>query len=266
MLIIVSPSKTMEICKHPIVHELTKPRFLKETQYIVSLVSKMTIDELKTFMAISDKIATQNYDRFQLFNKKNNQTQKSPAVLTFTGEVYTGLHAANWSNTHFDFAQQHLRILSGMYGSLLPKDEILPYRLEMGSRLKTTKGSNLYHYWKEIITSSLQTDLKKSSSNLLINLASGEYAKVVEFTKLKTRVITFDFYELRNGKKTFVSFSAKRARGLMATYIIKNQIMTFDQLKDFNEEGYLYDIESSTQDHLVFVKDVMFPASEKPKK
>lgn len=256
MIIIVSPSKTMEICTNSKLQELSKPRFLKETQYIASMVSKMTLIELQAFMKISDKIAAQNYERLQQFHKKNNQDQKSPAILTFTGEVYNGLQATNWSNIDFDFAQQHLRILSGMYGSLLPKDEILTYRLEMGSRLKTLKGSNLYHFWKEIITTSLVTDLKKSGSPLLINLASDEYAKVVDFEKLKARVITFDFYELRNNKKTFVSFSAKRARGLMAAYIIKNQIMDFDQLKDFKEEGYQYDIESSTPDNLVFVKEI----------
>ena len=160
--------------------DLSKPRFQQETLYISSLMSEMNIDSLKKFMAISDKIAEQNYHRFQQFNKKNNKIDKSPAVLTFTGEVYNGLHATNWSNDEFDFAQKHLRILSGMYGSLLPKDQILPYRLEMGSRLKTIKGSNLYHYWKEIITASIQTDLKKSGNNLLINLASDEYAKVLD--------------------------------------------------------------------------------------
>lgn len=246
--------------------DLSKPRFQQETLYISSLMSEMNIESLKKFMAISDKIAEQNYHRFQQFHKKNNKIDKSPAVLTFTGEVYNGLDATNWSNDEFDFAQKHLRILSGMYGSLLPKDQILPYRLEMGSRLKTIKGSNLYHYWKEIITASIQTDLKKSGNNLLINLASDEYAKVLDYSKLQSRMITFDFYEIRNGQKTFVSFSAKRARGLMAYYIIKNQITEIEKLKDFDEEEYYQDVTSSSEDHLVFVKDIIVPSNKILKK
>lgn len=254
MLIVISPSKTLETYNGPTRFHLTNHRFNSHTKILVNLLQNKSKEELASFMSLSPTLAEQNFERYQKFYKSTNSNSISAAILTFKGEVYNGLQADTMSDESLSYANDHLRILSGLYGNLRPTDKIVPYRLEMGSRLKTDAGTNLYHYWTEIITASINDDLRKSGSKLLANLASNEYFKVLNTKDLKAKVINFDFYEMRNGKRTFVSFSAKKARGLMASYIIHHKIKETDNLVSFNSEGYKYDEEVSKPFHLVFTR------------
>ena len=252
MLIVISPSKTLEPYNGPTRMPLTNHRFKTHTKVLVTLLQNKSKEELANFMSLSHTLAEQNFERFQQFYKSTNTY--SAAILTFKGELYNGLQAEAMSEESLSYANHHLRILSGLYGSLRPSDKIVPYRLEMGSRLQTDRGTNLYHFWSESITASMNDDLRKSGSEFLANLASDEYFKVLNTKALKAKVIHFDFYEMRNGKRTFVSFNAKKARGLMASYIINNKIREIDQLVNFNSEGYQYDVEASHPFNLVFTR------------
>ena len=254
MLLIVSPSKTMEPFFQNFPFEMTKPQFVKETKELMGILQKMSKSELSTFMSLSDKLTEQNYQRFQEFN--NKKISATPAALTYTGEVFAGLNEKNWDINDFDYAQSNLRILSGLYGCLKPKDAIKPYRLEMASRLVTSETVGLYQFWSEMITAALCKDLKSTKSNIICNLASEEYFKVLKTKNIKATIIDFEFYEIRNGKRTFVSFSAKQARGLMASFIIRNRIENPERLKDFAENNYVWDKENSTPSNLQFVKFV----------
>ena len=252
MLLIVSPSKTMEPFFQNFPFEMTKPQFVKETKELMGILQKMSKSELSTFMSLSDKLTEQNYQRFQEFY--NKKIPATPAALTYTGEVFAGLNAKNWDQRDFDYAQSNLRILSGLYGCLKPKDAIKPYRLEMASRLVTSETVGLYQFWSEKITSALCKDLKSTKSNIICNLASEEYFKVLKTKNIKATIIDFEFYEIRNGKRTFVSFSAKQARGLMASYIVRNSIENPELLKDFKENDYMWDAETSTPTNFKFLK------------
>ncbi len=252
MLLIVSPSKTMEPYCQNFPFEMTKPQFVQETKELMGFLQKMSKSELSTFMSLSDKLTEQNYQRFQEFY--NKKISASPAVLTYTGEVFAGLNAKNWDQRDFDYAQSNLRILSGLYGSLKPKDAIKPYRLEMASRIVTSETVGLYQFWSEKITSALCKDLKSTKSNIICNLASEEYFKVLKTKNIKATIIDFEFYEIRNGKRTFVSFSAKQARGLMASYIVRYSIENPELLKDFKENDYMWDAETSTSTNFKFLK------------
>lgn len=255
MLIILSPSKTMDSVETLSTVATTEPKYSKQAKHLISLLKAMSVNDLMTFMKISENIAIQNLDRYRNFGK-SKLSHPTPAVLSYTGEVYNGLSANVWTNDDLMYAQDRLRIFSGLYGSLKPMDLIYPYRLEMAAKLSTEKGSNLYHFWKEDITKSINEDLKKLGQNTLINLASDEYFKVLDTKKIKANIISLEFYELRAGKRKFVSFSAKRARGLMAGFIIKNRINDVQKIKDFNDEGYYIDEDSSTDNHFVFIKPV----------
>lgn len=253
MLTILSPSKTTD--PSPIIlHQVTVPIFIKETSQLMAVLKKMNIDDLKTLMSVSDKLAEQTYQKFQNFNTTKDNPPAKAAILTFKGEVYTGLDADQMSKEDLNFAQHHLRILSGLYGSLRPLDLIREYRLEMGTRLATTKGTNLYQFWRDKITPSIHADLLRSGNNYLINLASDEYFKSLDQKTLQAVVIQIDFFDIKNGKRTFISFNAKKARGMMANYIIKNRINEPSALTKFDMDGYILDSNSSTDSHFTFVR------------
>ena len=252
MLLIVSPSKTMEPFFQNFPFVMTKPQFVKETRELVGILQKMSKSELSAFMSLSDKLTEQNYQRFQEFF--NIKIPATPAALTYTGEVFAGLNAKNWDINDFDYAQSNLRILSGIYGCLKPKDAIKPYRLEMASRLVTSETVGLYQFWSEKITSVLSKDLKATKSNIICNLASEEYFKVLKTKNINATIIDFEFYEIRNGKRIFVSFSAKQARGLMASFIIRNRIENPERLNDFAENNYVWDKENSSPTNFQFLK------------
>ena len=253
MLTILSPSKTSD--PTPIkIHQPTSAIFTKETAQLIAILKKKSVADLMSLMTISEKLADQNYRRFQNFNLKMDDDFSKAAILTFNGEVYVGLDAGGLSQQDLDFAQQHVRILSGLYGSLRPLDLIREYRLEMGTRLATTKGTNLYQFWRDKITPSIHADLLRSGNNYLINLASDEYFKSLDQKTLHAVVIQIDFFDIKNGKRTFISFNAKKARGMMANYIIKNRINEPSALTKFDMDGYILDSNSSTDSHFTFVR------------
>lgn len=253
MLTILSPSKTSD--PSPIkIHQPTSAIFTKETAQLIAILKKKSVADLMSLMTISEKLADQNYRRFQNFNLKMDDDFSKAAILTFNGEVYVGLDAGGLSQQDLDFAQQHVRILSGLYGSLRPLDLIREYRLEMGTRLATTKGTNLYQFWRDKITPSIHADLLRSGNNYLINLASDEYFKSLDQKTLQAVVIQIDFFDIKNGKRTFISFNAKKARGMMANYIIKNRINEPSALTKFDMDGYILDSNSSTDSHFTFVR------------
>jgi cytoplasmic iron level regulating protein YaaA (DUF328/UPF0246 family) len=253
MLTILSPSKTSD--PTPIkIHQPTSAIFTKETAQLIAILKKKSVADLMSLMTISEKLADQNYRRFQNFNLKMDDDFSKAAILTFNGEVYVGLDAGGLSQQDLDFAQHHVRILSGLYGSLRPLDLIREYRLEMGTRLATTKGTNLYQFWRDKITPSIHADLLRSGNNYLINLASDEYFKSLDQKTLQAVVIQIDFFDIKNGKRTFISFNAKKARGMMANYIIKNRINEPSALTKFDMDGYIFDSNSSTDSHFTFVR------------
>jgi cytoplasmic iron level regulating protein YaaA (DUF328/UPF0246 family) len=253
MLTILSPSKTSD--PTPIkIHQPTSAIFTKETAQLIAILKKKSVVDLMSLMTISEKLADQNYRRFQNFNHKMDDDSSKAAILTFNGEVYVGLDAGGLSQQDLDYAQQHVRILSGLYGSLRPLDLIREYRLEMGTRLATTKGTNLYQFWRDKITPSIHADLLRSGNNYLINLASDEYFKSLDQKTLQAVVIQIDFFDIKNGKRTFISFNAKKARGMMANYIIKNRINEPSALTKFDMDGYILDSNSSTDSHFTFVR------------
>ena len=253
MLTILSPSKTSD--PSPIkIHQPTSAIFTKETAQLIAILKKKSVVDLMSLMTISEKLADQNYRRFQNFNHKMDDDSSKAAILTFNGEVYVGLDAGGLSQQDLDYAQQHVRILSGLYGSLRPLDLIREYRLEMGTRLATTKGTNLYQFWRDKITPSIHADLLRSGNNYLINLASDEYFKSLDQKTLQAVVIQIDFFDIKNGKRTFISFNAKKARGMMANYIIKNRINEPSALTKFDMDGYILDSNSSTDSHFTFVR------------
>lgn len=251
MLLIISPAKTLD----PDVRDLsnsTQPEFLQKAVKIISELKKFKPDELSKLMDISPKLAAMNADRYAQWSPDLHQKQGKASVLVYKGEVYQGLQADDFSLTDFLFAQQHLRILSGLYGVLRPLDLILPYRLEMGTILSIGRSGNLYEYWKSSITNQIVRDIKSSGSDILVNLASEEYFKAIDTGNLKTRIITPVFKDFKNGQYKFISFFAKKARGLMSRFIIKEKILNPLDIKLFNYDGYYFNERMSAENMWTF--------------
>ena len=206
-------------------------------------------------MKLSDKLAGLNVARFTEWQPDFNLDNARQAILAFKGDVYTGLDAQSLSAEDFDYAQQHLRILSGLYGVLRPLDLMQPYRLEMGTKLDNPKGKNLYEFWGERLTQSLNQCLAEQKSKVLLNLASNEYFKAVKPKQLDGTLINVDFKDFKNDQYKIISFYAKKARGIMARDVIQHKIDSVEALKDFTEQGYYYSTEQSKPDHLVFLRD-----------
>jgi uncharacterized protein len=253
MLAIISPAKTLD--STPIKSEAwTLPRLLPQTKALVSIMKKKKPGDLMELMDISEKLAVLNYQRYKQFSPEYTIENSHAAIFTFKGEVYLGLKAETLTTSEVKYAQDHLRILSGLYGVLRPLDLMQEYRLEMGIPLENKKGKNLYEFWGDNITKLLNEDLKNVESKYLVNLASNEYFKAIDKKKLKAKIIDIHFFEEKNGKRTFVSFNAKKARGIMASYIIRNKCTSPEDLKQFKEEGYLFDDLASTETAFTFVK------------
>ncbi|MBK9107315.1 MAG: peroxide stress protein YaaA [Saprospiraceae bacterium] len=240
MLIVISPSKDLDFKKEIPTVSVTQPRFLSQTHAVVEVMKKKSARQLKNLMDISDKLAAENVDRYLKFEIQHQVSNARPAIFAFSGDVYRGLDAYSLGEQEINYCHQHLRILSGLYGLLRPLDLIQPYRLEMGIGLKIGKFKNLYQFWKGIIGKQLQNDLEKSGYNYLINLASQEYFQAIHLPDLKYPVINIHFREERNGKLSFVSFNAKKARGLMARYLADQHCTNALQIKEFNLENYGY--------------------------
>lgn len=251
MLTILSPAKTLNIDKQELVSEYTIPAFLEHSERLVLELKKYSPKKLSALMKINSKLAQLNYERYQDWQKPFNPDNAKQTILSFKGDVYTGLDAETFSQEDFDFAQDHLAILSGLYGVLKPLDLMQPYRLEMGSALKTRKWKNLYEFWGNSITEKIEQML---SGETLINLASQEYFKAIDQKVLKSRIITPVFKENRNGTYKFVHIFGKKARGLMTRFIIQNKITDPQQIKLFDLEGYFYNDPLSNESEWVFTR------------
>ncbi len=252
MLIVLSPAKTLDFESPIKVSKTTEPDFIARSAELVSTLRAMPPAEIGSLMSISDSLAQLNVARYASWSKKFTLDNSRPAMLAFDGDVYEGLDARSLNARQLDWAQKHLRILSGLYGVLRPLDLMQPYRLEMGTRLATKRGKDLYAFWGEQITEALNESLKTAKAGALVNLASEEYFKSVKPAKLDCPVITPVFEEWKGGGYKIVSFFAKRARGLMARYAIEQKLTSPEQLKDFDSEGYGFDTKASNQQRYVF--------------
>ncbi|EHM48551.1 MULTISPECIES: peroxide stress protein YaaA [Hafnia] len=243
MLIIISPAKTLDYESPLATTRFTQPELLDHSAQLMEYCRELTPAQIGSLMKISDKLAGLNAARFAEWQPNFTPQNARQAILAFKGDVYTGLHAEDFSEQDFDFAQQHLRMLSGLYGLLRPLDLMMPYRLEMGIKLHNAKGSDLYSFWGDLLTEKLNQQLKEQGDDVLINLASDEYFKAVKPAKLDGQLIKPVFLDEKGGKFKVISFYAKKARGLMSRFIIQNQLTQPEQLKDFNLEGYFFDEE-----------------------
>ncbi len=254
MIIVISPAKSLYE-KTPIqLEKYTLADFLTEAEKIVSVMKKKKPAQLAKLMEISPKLAELNYHRFQEWTLPFTPENSWQAVLMFNGDVYQGLRAETFTANEFSIAQQHLRILSGVYGILKPLDLIQPYRLEMGTNISIARKKNLYEFWKLKITAKLNEELEETGQKELINLASNEYFSAIDTKKLKARIITPAFKEQKDGQYQMVSFFAKKARGLMSRFIIQNQITDPEEIKAFDLEGYYFNNQLSKGDNWVFTR------------
>lgn len=255
MLALISPAKTLDYESALPTDLHTLPRLLVQSQQLVDLSRKLSASEIANLMSVSEKIAQLNVARFHDWHADLNFTNARQAIYAFKGDVYTGLDAYSLSKADIDFAQQHLRMLSGLYGVLRPLDLMMPYRLEMGTKLSNMRGHNLYAFWGEQITQLINQDLQNSNASVLLNLASDEYYKSVKPSQINAEIIKPVFLDQKNGQYKVISFYAKKARGLMARYMIENKIKKVEDLMEFQSDGYYFDADSSLQGELVFKRD-----------
>ena len=255
MLLVISPAKTLDFDTPANTAIASKPTMLKDSAMLIDRMREFAPDDLVNLMGVSQKIAELNTQRFMNWQMPFTKKNAKQALLAFKGDVYTGLNAETFTEDDFDFAQQHLRILSGLYGVLRPLDLIQPYRLEMGTKLINDKGKNLYEFWNKKPTQALNKQLTSLDSSTVINLASNEYFNAVDKSALKANIITPVFKDYKNGKYKIISFYAKKARGLMSAYIIKNKLQEPSQIKKFNVDGYYFEPQGSTDNEWLFLRD-----------
>jgi cytoplasmic iron level regulating protein YaaA (DUF328/UPF0246 family) len=254
MIVLLSPAKTLDYSKDFDV-EPTAPAFLSDSSKLIKELKTKEPKDIASLMSLSDKLAALNFDRYQSWSaaKKMGDDSK-PALFVFQGDVYQGLQADTFNKKDIIFAQKHLRILSGLYGELRPLDVIKPYRLEMGTKLQTNKGKNLYEFWGKKVQQNIVKELQENQSNLIINLASKEYFTVIGKLPEDIDVVSPVFKDYKNGQYKLISFYAKKARGYMSNWIIKNKIKESADLMNFNEEGYRFSKSESTESEPVFLR------------
>jgi cytoplasmic iron level regulating protein YaaA (DUF328/UPF0246 family) len=255
MLIVLSPAKTLDYETRPHTKKATQPALLERSSALIDDARQLSPDQLSKLMSVSDNIAQLNHQRFMNWSQPFTRDNAKQSVLAFKGDVYTGLDADTMKAADLDFAQKHLRILSGLYGVLRPLDLMQPYRLEMGVKFANSGGKNLYEFWGSDITDVLNAQLNSLKSNVLVNLASNEYFRSVQVKSLNAEVITPVFKEMRNGKFRVISFFAKKARGQMARYAIDQRLKDVAGLKKFRSDGYRYNKAESTAREWVFTRD-----------
>ena len=254
MLMVVSPAKSLDFETRPGTRKFSQPEFLKESNALVKDLRKLEPDDLSELMDISPSLAEENHRRFANWHTPFDLKNSKQAIFAFKGDVYLGLQAEDFGTADLNFAQKHLRILSGLYGVLRPLDLMQPYRLEMGRKFGVNGAKTLYEFWGAKLTDQLNAEFESQSSkkNVLINLASNEYFNSIQTKGLDAEIITPVFKDWSNGKYRIVSFFAKKARGQMAAHIIKNRLQSPAKLKDFAVDGYCFDPEESTDNKLVF--------------
>lgn len=254
MLIVISPAKTLDYETPPKTKVFTTPDYLGQSQQLINRLRKFSSLDISDLMKVSAKIADLNFDRYESWKKPFTVKNAKQSILAFKGDVYTGLDAESFKADDLKFAQNHLRVLSGLYGLLRPLDLMQPYRLEMGTKLKTDSGKNLYEFWGSDITEGLNKQLKKIKSKYLINLASNEYFKSVKPKELSAEIITPAFKEFKNGEYKMIGIYAKKARGLLSRYIIQNRLSDPEDIKSFSEEGYRFNKTLSKGNNFVFTR------------
>ena len=254
MIIVLSPAKTLYY-EFESNHEHSVPAFLSQSSKLISNLKTKEPKDIASLMGLSDKLATLNFDRYQSWSPaKKVSADSKPSMLVFKGDVYQGLQAEDLNNSQMKFAQKHIRILSGLYGILRPLDLMKPYRLEMGTKLETSEGKNLYEFWGDKVQKNVLNELKDQKSDLLINLASKEYFTVLGKLPEDINVVTPTFKDYKNGNYKIISFYAKKARGLMARWIIQNKVTNFEDLSGFDLDGYKYSEAESTATVPVFLR------------
>ena len=253
MLTLLAPSKSLDFSKTDI-KETSLPRLLDDTNSLVQIMRKMSAAKLRKLMSMSEDLAKLNKERFMQFSNDHTGENSKQAILSFKGGVYLGLDAETMNSRDIIWAQNHVRILSGLYGVLRPTDLVQAYRLEMGTGLTTKRGKSIYAWWGEKITNLVNEDLAPHSSKVIFNLASQEYMKSVKVAKLEGEVYSANFFEQRNGEYKFISFTAKKARGLLCRYIIDNRIDEPDDVKGFTVDGFKYLKKLSNEREFIFVK------------
>lgn len=255
MIALLSPAKNLNYTTPATTDIYTQPRFEKESQQLIDKLKKLSKKKVGELMHLSDNLAALNHERYQTWSLPFDAQNAKQAALAFNGEVYTGLNAKEWSEEDYNFAQTHLRILSGLHGLLRPLDLLQPYRLEMGTKFSAKPSQkNLYEFWGKKIAQELNADLAQQGDDIIVNLASNEYFKSVDKKTVKASVIDFQFKENKGGEYKMLMVYAKKARGLMAAYMIQNQISDPEQLKQFDSEGYCFNPNLSTDTNWAFTR------------
>jgi cytoplasmic iron level regulating protein YaaA (DUF328/UPF0246 family) len=255
MLMVISPAKTLDFETPPTTDRYTQPQYLDHAQELITQLRDLTPAQIGELMHLSDKLSGLNAARFGSWNPAFTPDNAKQALLAFKGDVYTGLQAETLSEADLDFAQKHLRMLSGLYGLLRPLDLMQPYRLEMGTKLANARGKDLYAFWGSRISDWLNEALAEQGDDVLLNLASNEYFSAVKRSALNARVISTEFRDLKNGQYKIISFYAKKARGMMSRFVISERIKHPDALKQFDVSGYRFNSGQSTADKYVFLRD-----------
>ncbi len=255
MLILLSPAKTLDLDNSPPVTDYSQPIFTKNSRVLVSELTKKTPQDLVDLMNISPKLAELNVERYKNWNLSKKSKAGKQAIFTFLGDVYAGFDATSLSKSDIAYAQKNLRILSGLYGVLKPLDLMQAYRLEMGTKISISDAHNLYAFWGTKISEALNHDAQSSNINTIVNLASNEYFKSVDQKVLTPRVITPIFKDEKNDKFKIISFYAKKARGMMARYLVKKRATKIEQIQGFSESGYYFSKVDSTNENLVFLRN-----------
>lgn len=254
MLVVISPAKTLDLDTRDTPVRSSRPRMLSASRELVEELRQYSGNDLQKLMGISEKLGELNAQRYQNWGTPFNKSNAKTALFTFKGDVYIGLEAEQFDKPDLEFAQKHLRILSGLYGLLRPLDLMQPYRLEMGTALPTSRGNNLYKFWGERLTEAVNKDLKSIKGKNVVNLASNEYFQALEQRGLKANVITPVFKDYKNGKYKVLSFFAKKARGMLSAHIIKHRITDVDDIKKARLDGYRYSANDSDDQKWLFLR------------
>jgi len=254
VLIVISPAKKLDYETPPTTARYSQPDFLDQSELLINTLRNYSALDLAELMKLSMNLAELNFDRYHDWTPKFDTENAKVCLLAFKGDVYAGMDAESFSEEDLDYAQSHLRILSGLYGLLKPLDLMMPYRLEMGTRLRTSRGKNLYEFWGDIITDAINAQLKAQGDEVLINLASNEYFKAVKAKKVQGRIITPQFKERKGDDYKMIGIYAKRARGLLSRYILLNRLEEPGQIKAFDVDGYTYNDALSSDDRWVFTR------------
>lgn len=255
MLFLLSPAKTLDYESDYLDLPVTEPSFLKDSVQLIKEIKELSVADISALMSLSEKLSVLNHERYQTWKKSHKESADCrPALLAFKGDVYQGLDAPSWKKADFTHAQKHLRILSGLYGILKPLDLMQAYRLEMGTKFENSRGKNLYEFWGTKLAEALNAECSEKKYKAIVNLASNEYFSAAKEKELNVPVITPVFKDYKNGKYKIISFYAKKARGTMAAWAIKNRIKKADDLKGFAEDGYRFDASSSDQNTLTFLR------------